>query len=221
MRLPLQDDPSEMPGPVLVLLNGRDFDHDLMGSWIGAARTVVTADGAAGIARLYGREPDWVVGDFDSHEFSADSPPHHIQRQNQDFSDAEKALDFVEESGIGHVRIAGIEGDRPDHVLMIMHAVLRSRLRVELLYRTGRGYIVRAGETLKWKGPVGTTLSSFPLNGTVRISKGGVQWPLANATMTLGEFVSLSNQSSDDVEFSVTEGAAWIFFNSHDGEVAW
>ncbi len=202
----------------LVLLNGRDFDASLMGHWIEGASLLVCADAAVEIARAFGREPDWIVGDFDSFALETPVPCHFLHRPSQDHSDSEKALDLAKELGVSRVSIAGIEGDRPDHVLMCLHAAVRSGLDCTLLYRTGVAHIVRAGETLRWAGPVGTTVSTFPLVSPNTVHKRGVKWPMSLGEIALGANVSISNQAEEGFELCVTAGTSWVFFESHDGK---
>ena len=99
-----------MPNKIaLLLLNGNapekitnPQDYDIF----------VATDGAIQKAIQLGVIPDFVLGDFDSidNELAKNLNVNFVRTPDQNFTDFEKALAFIEEKGFSEVHIYGASG---------------------------------------------------------------------------------------------------------------
>lgn len=193
---------------VLGVLGGRDLVPGALEAWLGWADFVAAADSGADLCRAAGREPDAIVGDLDS---IAD-PKGLVRDEDQDTSDADKLLAFLERRGFATATLIGVEGDRLDHVLATLFSCARANVVLTLALRGGSARIVGAGrgETLPARGRV----SIIPLVRS-RVTVTGVHWPLDDAILDPLGLVSLSNQmDANRLSISVAEGVVALFLQS-------
>ncbi|RYG33155.1 hypothetical protein EON81_18895, partial [bacterium] len=134
---------------ILAVLAGQDASSSLLAEWLSEADRVYAADGAADLCRVAGRDPDVVVGDFDSISETAKSSASDLRhRPDQDWTDADKLLAEIVADGWREASICGLEGDLPDHEMAALGSCLRvldQGLRLTLRYRRGRAWIAGSG----------------------------------------------------------------------------
>ncbi|MDE2512242.1 MAG: thiamine diphosphokinase, partial [Elusimicrobia bacterium] len=133
---------------VLLFLNGELREPAAAKKLALRANAIVCADGGARHAKALGLIPDVIVGDMDS-------LPRPLPRAwkktaylcdfDENRSDLDKALDFVERAGISRVWIAGALGGGLDHELVNLAALEARRGALEL--------VVIGGGTARLLGP--------------------------------------------------------------------
>jgi thiamine pyrophosphokinase len=202
----------------LVLLNG-----DLcLGAWgktpelTGPWDCIICADGGGRHALQLGLHPDLLLGDFDSLETSEQEAISarfvHSYPTAKDETDGELAVTEALRRGAAEVVIAGAFGGRIDHVLGNI-GLLR------MLHRHGAHGVATDGRQCVWlatpadcpfliAGAAGELLSILPLTTTVSgVTLTGTRWPLANATLDIGESRTISNELIDPyASVTVAEG---------------
>lgn len=164
---------------VLGMLAGRGMSADLLSDWANSADMLLAAD--AGADRLFeiGKVPQWIVGDFDSVSREAlDSGAILRKLEDQNTTDCEKLLALAEELGCNHLTLAGVEGDRLDHLIASVFAAARSSLDVRLALGRGLGFLIHPGEIRAFPASVGYRVSMLPIGGVARAVLRGVRWPL-------------------------------------------
>jgi thiamine pyrophosphokinase len=175
------------------------------------AGMIVGAD--SGLSRILaaGLVPDFVVGDFDS---LADSrillgiPAEKVFHfpVDKDFTDTELAIQLAERQGADGVVLAGGGGGRLDHTLA-MYSLFKRKARI-LSWHTAieSVYSIPQGVTAWFTGPIGMTVSIFPLHGKARdMSSEGLAWPLAGLVWEEGQF-GISNRTTIP-EVSISSGS--------------
>jgi thiamine pyrophosphokinase len=196
---------------VLLLLNGQLRDPKGVKAFARRADAVVCADGGARHAQALGLVPSVVVGDMDS-------LPRRRPKSWKDVaylcdfdvnrSDLDKALDFLEESGISRVWLAGALGGGLDHELVNL-AALESR-------KGGLELVIADGGTARLLGPGRHALSlprgaRFSLLAAPRAvaTLSGARYALRRETLTRGTR-GLGNAATGRTALVVHSGRVWF-----------
>lgn len=184
-----------MAGHALIICNGEPPSRPLAKRLARKADVIVAADGGANIARRYGIRPDVIIGDLDSikpstKRFFRTTLLVHVARQ--DNTDLEKALDFVVTRRIAKATIIAATGKRLDFTLGNLSVIWNYTSRISLEF-VGNGWTARpVGRAAAFRAKVGTTISLIPFGQCSGITLRGLQYPLTNATMRVGE-IGVSN----------------------------
>lgn len=207
---------SEKGRRVLGVLAGADFPLEKLAEWARTADVVLAADGAADRLLAAGVEPTTTIGDLDS--LASVLPLKRvIQDPDQETSDCDKLLNFAYRIGHREITLAGIEGDRLDHVLSTFSSAAKSELSVRLVLRDGLAYVLRGPGVYSFESIVGERVSLMPLERCERLSLSGVAWPLDGAVLSALGQVSISNvASTDEVKVRMMNGAAVLFLSGRD-----
>jgi len=192
---------------------------ELLKKWAESADILLAADSGADRLLEFGITPAQVVGDLDSTKRHAElrqlMKEHHLQLledPTQDSTDCDKLLRLAEDEGYDEITLAGVEGDRLDHMIATLHSGARSPLKVRVALRNGIGWIMRDEESITVQTRPGRRVSLLPLTATEGASLKGVAWPLEHSELNPLGKSSISNRSeSDEVEARVFEGAALLF----------
>ena len=149
----------------ILLLNGTPYDGEIDDK----GALVVCCDGAYEWAKNRVRI-DKNVGDYDSLGYIPIPPPEQVYPREKDFTDGEIALSKLIESGVDEIEIDGGEGGREDHFLGNLHLLFRAhRQGIKAKMITARSVIFPAGESVKFTGITGATVSVLPFGGDVHI----------------------------------------------------
>ena len=194
------------PPRVLGVLAGRDLAPGALEAWLAWADRVVAADGGADLCRAAGREPDAIVGDLDS----IGDATGLVRDEDQDTSDADKLLAFLDREGVREATLIGVEGDRLDHVLATLCSCARARaFSWPLVLRSGSVRLLGPGCVLEEEGR--GRVSLVPLVRS-RVTATGLRWPLDHAVLDPLGLVSISNEiAGDRLAVTVAEGVVALF----------
>lgn len=202
-------------GSVLLLLNGELREPRAVKALARRADALVCADGGARHARALGLVPDVVVGDMDS-------VPRRRPRSwaraaflcdfDEDRSDLDKALDFVEQAGAGRVWIAGALGGGLDHELVNL-AALEAR-------RGGPELAVIGGGLARLLGPGRRALDlrrgerfSLLAAPSALVTLTGARYGLRRAALARGSR-GLGNRCEGKTVLTVHRGRVWLAVDS-------
>ncbi|TBR17648.1 thiamine diphosphokinase [bacterium] len=197
--------------PALLILNGPVADPAAVKRRAAAAGLVVCADGGAKVAQKLGLKPRVVIGDFDS----LPSPlprwkgTTYLFDGDEDLSDFEKALRFLDEGGAGAAWVVGLWGGRPDHQLVNLAVFERWSKRLALA-SVDPGWAVVAGPG-RHRIPCasGATLSLVPAGPSAVVTASGLKYPLRRTRLTRSSR-GLSNQAVGPVGLEVHSGSVWV-----------
>lgn len=216
----------------LVICNGEPPDSTLAQRLVKDADQIIAADGGANVARNLGITPDVIIGDLDSitsatkRFFSAGKRLKPLQGSSglnvpqpkgrgytrfvkvsrQDNTDLEKALDHLIEQKIQRATIIAATGKRLDHTLGNLSVIWNYTSDLELTF-IGDGWCAMPVAVKKrMTAAHGTTVSLVPFGVCSGITLRGLQYPLTNATMKVGE-IGISNVvSKSPFSVEVKEG---------------
>lgn len=199
----------------------------LLAKWAASADLVLAADG--GLDRLLeaGIPPHHMVGDMDSTEhalrleyLSKDTPFVLHRNEDQNTTDCDKLLSLAKEIGVESITLAGVEGDLLDHTLATIQSALKSGLAVRLALRRGVGWVLSGPTSATVATTPGRRVSLVPLGEVSGVGLGGVEWPLAEASLSPRGLTSVSNRANAKrISVRLESGDALLFVEQTEQEV--
>lgn len=209
----------------VIFINGQVDDPTQLTRWLRDGDLLIGADGGTRHCLALGLTPHLVVGDLDSLEpalvAKLAAQGVTIQRHSpiKDETDLELALDTALAHKVSEVLLLGALGGRLDH--MIANVLLlakqlppeqKPRVPVWLVEGDQLAQVVRGGECITLRAPVGSTVSLLPLSLRVTgITYSGLAYPLVNASLRLGSARGMSNVvTSTPATVQITTGVALV-----------
>lgn len=171
--------------------------------------------------------PNHVVGDFDSVstsilKFYQKNPQivFHKYNPEKDNTDTDIALKLAIELNSSTITIMGALGKRMDHALANIH-ILKEALEIgipcEILDSYNRIYLVKENTQLVKDKTYGKYISFLPLTTTVKgITLKGFQYPLNNASLSVGLSLGISNEIVEDMATIELKEGILIVIESRD-----
>jgi len=173
---------------------------------------VLAADGGMVHAQTLGAEVELWVGDFDSASAQLQARYPHTPRQtvptDKNFTDGELAIQAALGRGATQLILVGAMGGQTDHSLShVLLAIKLAREGIGVLLTTGleEAYPLLPGQT-QLKLPQSSKFSILPFSSLLGLSIQGVQWPLENARVALGNTWTLSNRTLGMVTIGLRRG---------------
>jgi thiamine pyrophosphokinase len=171
---------------------------------------IVAADGAANTLIKNGIEPDVIIGDLDSVDSDLLRSRFCIKIDDQDMTDFEKAINYVEEKSMTPAVVAGVDGGCVDHVLGNICIFSRTKFAAiseDAIFMTIDG-------DKSFDVPVNTKISIFGAPSCAATSR-GLKWELDEYEMSFDGKNSCSNRAaSSRVELKVLSGKALVFIHT-------
>lgn len=205
----------------IIVLNGTAPDKTLL-AHVCTQVPIIAADGAAAKLRLLGLDPTYVVGDGDSFDKNTNSlaTATILSSADQDSTDFEKCLLFVQQQQMLPSLILGISGGEIDHVLGNMQALIKHAQDQSLYFLdTYENSENQLG--IKIGIPVSSTpltlalepnslISIIPFYNTT-VTTTGLHWELNNTALTTDSILGVRNISTgNSITFNVHEGKVLI-----------
>lgn len=186
----------------VIFVNGTITDYATLAGWLRADDFLIGADGGTVHCLALGRRPDVIVGDLDSVDpqevvqlaAAGVQIERHPPAKNE--TDLELALECAHRQGADEVLLLGALGGRLDQTLGNLLILAQREWPFVLLIGEGDqlAQVLRSGELLQARSPVGGTVSVIPLSATVTgITYTGLEYPLIDATLHLGSTRGMSN----------------------------
>lgn len=165
---------------------------------------VLAADGGVVAAIDAGLLPEMVIGDMDSATDLGLLPAsvRQIRLAGQDDTDFEKCLKLIETPLIVGF---GFLGGRFDHSLAALDALARLQHERPVLLAGTDDVLLRVKGDVKIALGRGSRVSVWPLGRQHFIRSAGLDWPLDNLTMEVGQRTGTSNCTNENT-ISITAG---------------
>lgn len=176
----------------------------------------IAADGGAKTAKKLGLRPDIIIGDLDSFTPDGTERAEIIQDPDQETNDLEKALHAALHRGAIKVVIFGATGKRLDHTLKNLSVMLQFHPKLEdIRFKDRYSMMEIIRSPFKRAVVPGTTLSLFPLSGTVHgITTKGLKYPLSDEMLKNGVRDGNSNEATEPtVEIEFKQGDLLLITN--------
>jgi len=200
--------------PVVVLVNGRFPVHRAPLKVLQKAGFLLCTDGSADKAIAHGFKPDLIIGDLDSTGLSLIEERYKIVKViDQNFTDLEKAIDWLIDNQIIKVSFVGITGDRDDHALanlMILHS---HSTNLEIQAVTDHTTINFISGTRHFNSTPGQTVSILTFQKIDSVTTIGLECPLTNALL-LPSGRGISNTATGK-EFTIETSGTLLVFRNH------
>jgi thiamine pyrophosphokinase len=182
----------------VTLVGGGALDLDLLEQARALAPELVAADSGADRLAEWRLVPAGVIGDMDSIAEPARwraGPARFLQLAEQETTDFEKCLYATEAPFYIGV---GITGERVDHLLAVLHAMLaRPEKTVILLGQAEAMALVPPGRVLGLALDAGARVSLYPLKAVTGTHSRGLLWPVEGLAMAPGARVGTSNVATE------------------------
>lgn len=186
----------------VIFVNGVVHDYAWLRRHLREDDYLIGADGGARHCLALDRLPHVVVGDMDS--LSAAILSDLIEKgveverhpPRKDKTDLELAIERAVRDGASEVILLGALGGRLDQTLANLLVSARRDWPVPILLADSHqtAQVLRGGEQFTLTNPVGSLVSVVPLSQVVTgITYTGMEYPLTNATLTLGSTRGISN----------------------------
>lgn len=198
----------------LILCNGEPPSDELLRRHLHGAELVICTDGAVGWVQERGVQPQIVIGDMDSWDAGETDlevrPTREViqcgPHDQQENTDAEKAVLLALVRGARRIVLLGATGRRLDHTLGNIALAAKYHDRVEIILADDLGELtVLSGRSVIATQP-GTLFSLVALSTEVTLDTEGLKWPL-DGLLEVGTR-GLSNEAvSGEVVIDVHSGA--------------
>jgi thiamine pyrophosphokinase len=170
----------------VILCNGEPPSDELLLRHLQEAELVICTDGAIGWVEGRGCQPQVVIGDMDSWgeaDGKLETCPtretiHCGAHDQQENTDAEKALLLALERGARRVVLLGATGQRLDHTLGNVALAAKYRDRAEIVLADDHGELKVIDGRNVIATEAGRLFSLVPLTVDVTLDTKGLKWPL-------------------------------------------
>jgi len=188
---------------------------------------VIAADSGWAHAVALGFQPDFLIGDMDSirpeHLVDAHASDAEIIEHpaDKDSTDTELALQLARKFDYRHIHLVSGGGDRFDHLLGMVHSLVKHADDATMSAHVGANYIriVTPRDAAHLELAVGSTVSLIPLGGNAKgVKTSGLQWELKRDTLHSFASRGVSNiATSSEVRISLRTGALAVISPFNEG----
>jgi thiamine pyrophosphokinase len=187
----------------IIVTNGHLADPAALQRHIRPGDRLICVDGGTHHAWALHLTPDVVVGDLDSldpglqAELEAAGVRFEVHPTHKNETDLELALRLAVAEGATQIDVLAVLGGRLDQSLANLLLLTRPEwigVQVRVIEGNEAAWPVWGGQMTSVHGQVGDTLSLVPLTPVVTgVILEGVEWPLYDATLSLGSTLTISN----------------------------
>ena len=184
----------------LIIANG-NMDNNILHTILKPNDIIICCDGGSKYLFEEGIIPHYIIGDLDS------SIPQIIQffetknvvfkkfNSKKDETDMELCIDFAISLGTNEIVILGAIGTRIDHTLTNINLLMKAEdANVKVVIVDNNNEIQIISNNITITGKKGDLVSLIPISTYVEgIDTTGLEYPLKNATMTIGKSLGVSN----------------------------
>ena len=199
----------------LLIGNGEKPSAKLLRALAAQADFIVAADGGANIAFSSAITPDLIIGDLDSVSAAVRqklSPEKFLLVKNQNNTDLEKALIYLQNRGCKKCILTGFSGGRWDFSIGNLLALTRFAQKMDLKIAADNwtGYVLTGPK--RFTHSKGIRVSLIALKTCTGVTLSGLKFPLKNTRLTVGMTRSLSNQTTGKTfSVSFTHGQLLVY----------
>jgi len=196
----------------VIISGGTITDYEYIKSQIdrNGSVSIICADSGYRHAFKMGLVPCVVVGDFDSVAETEipDDVPCIRHPSKKDLTDTEIAVEYAREQGFRDFLLLGATGSRMDHTLaniLLLKSFVNNGENAVVLDEHNK--IMLTDSKLQFSEAPGSFVSLIPLTDCYGVTTENLEYPLENATMTVGKGLGVSNiMAKHDASVSVKDG---------------
>ncbi len=198
----------------VLLADGNFPSHPQAIAYLQHAESIVCCDGAAQKLLDFGKEPDFIVGDFDSVTPSLQSRYRDrlVHIPDQETNDLTKGFRFCMQQGATHITILGATGLREDHTLGNISLLMEyAKLSPSISMVTDFGIFTvlsHSGEIVSYAGQ---QISLFSIDPLLKITSTGLKYPLIDLPLSNWWQGTLNESLSDHFRLDFSQGSILMF----------
>ena len=197
----------------VILADGGFPEHEIPLSLLTHARRIICCDGAAGKLLMFGRAPDFIVGDLDSLSEGLKQRFASILFHNpeQESNDLTKSVQFCIEQGWDKISILGATGKREDHTLgnLSLLADYGRMAQVQLL--TDYGVFNPQYHSAVYESYRGQQVSIFSLSPPTLLTTQNLVYPIENRNLTAWWQGTLNEAAGETFGIAIDRGELLVF----------
>ena len=199
--------------PVTVLANGSFPSHPIAKKYLNKSGTIICTDGAADKLIGSGRNPDIIIGDFDSTSIKGKNRTGiWIETPDQNKTDLEKTFEWCIMNNIKKIVLLGSSGKREDHTLgnLFTLAKYHDEIKCEMITNYAK-IICVSGENYIF-ADTNQTISIIATEPIESITLDGLQYNMKNESL-LPSARAISNKAISDKFYLESTGKVLVFLN--------
>lgn len=211
----------------IIFVDGSLGGFSRVKKYLGDDNLLIGCDGGTNHILALGYKPDVVIGDFDSlaapeilkqlkpdgGTVTVDGTIYIRYPADKEFTDSELAVRYAAKAGCREIILAGVLGDRLDHLLANIFLINKrefAKLHLKIIDGGQEAYIVR-GHT-RIEGQKGDTISFIPIDGYPEArTAGGLKYDLGEYKLSRQGNLGISNVLlRQTVEITVSRGSLLV-----------
>ncbi len=200
----------------ILILNGK-IDIQFIENYLSKkSEDVFAVDGAYNLMSNTSIVINGVIGDLDS----IHSIPNNIKvikTSDQNFTDFEKAIHFLIQKNYTEVDVLGASGLEMDHFLGNLHVTSKylDQINIAFYDPKQRYFLLNTSRTIT--NCQNRTISLIPFPYVHNLTTTGLQYPISESNLKLGNNISLRNFATHDrVNLTFKHGCIAVFIALHE-----
>ena len=199
--------------PVTVLANGSFPSHPIAKKYLNKSGTIICTDGAADKLIGSGRNPDIIIGDFDSTSIKGkDRTGEWIETPDQNKTDLEKTFEWCIMNNIKKIVLLGSSGKREDHTIGNLFTIAKYHDEIKCEIITNHAKIICVYGENYINVDTNQNISIIATEPIESITLNGLQYNMRNESL-LPSARAISNKAISDKFYLESTGKVLVFLN--------
>ena len=199
--------------PVIVLANGRFPSHPIAKKYLNKSGTIICTDGAADKLIGYGRNPDIIIGDFDSTSIKGKNRKGKwIKTPDQNKTDLEKTFEWCIMNNIKKIVLLGSSGKREDHTIGNLFTLAKYHDKIQCEMITNHAKIICVSGKNYISADTNQNISIIAPELIESITLDGLQYNMKNDSLSPSAR-AISNKAISDKFYLESTGKVLVFLN--------
>ena len=199
--------------PVIVIANGSFPSHPIAKNYLNKSGTIICTDGAADKLIDSGKNPDIIIGDFDSTSIKGkDRTGKWIETPDQNKTDLEKTFEWCIMNNIKKIVLLGSSGKREDHTIGNLFTLAKYHDEIQCEMITNHAKIICVSGENYIFADNNQNISIIATEPIERITLDGLQYNIKNESL-LPSTRAISNKAISDKFYLESTGKVLVFLN--------
>ena len=199
--------------PVIVIANGSFPSHPIAKNYLNKSGTIICTDGAADKLIDSGKNPDIIIGDFDSTSIKGkDRTEKWIETPDQNKTDLEKTFEWCIMNNIKKIVLLGSSGKREDHTIGNLFTLAKYHDEIKCEIITNHAKIICVYGENYINVDTNQNISIIATEPIESITLNGLQYNMKNESL-LPSTRAISNKAISDKFYLESTGKVLVFLN--------
>ena len=199
--------------PVIVIANGSFPSHPIAKNYLNKSGTIICTDGAADKLIDSGKNPDIIIGDFDSTSIKGKNRTGKwIETPDQNKTDLEKTFEWCIMNNIKKIVLLGSSGKREDHTIGNLFTLAKYHDEIQCEIITNHAKIICVSGENYIFADTNQNISIIATEPIERNTLDGLQYNIKNESL-LPSTRAISNKAISDKFYLESTGKVLVFLN--------